>query len=326
MRTGGERSIGIGIVLAMLAVCRGALGQPTSLAQALFDEGRQLLLGGNVPAACAKFAESQRLEPAGGTLLNLAACHAREGRTASAWAEFGDALAAAERDGREDRVLEAKRQRERLEPHLARLTVLVRAPVPKAIEVRLDGTSLGAASWGVAMPVDPGEHDITAAAAGYVGWKGRALVGAEGTAVVEVPWLAPAAPEAPPPPAASNERPATTGTPDPGLAAYVFAAGGIAGVSLGTVFGLLAADKKNASASQCTPQGCFAGGVSLLRDAERDAWVSDFAFGAGIASLAAAAYLFFAPRNVPAPTATRGPRVSAAIGPRALALVGGWPW
>src|SRR5262249_36741107 len=64
-------------------------------AEALFHEGRKLLADGNVSAACPKFAESYRLDPAIGSLLNLAMCHEREGRTASAWSEFREAEAQA---------------------------------------------------------------------------------------------------------------------------------------------------------------------------------------------------------------------------------------
>jgi hypothetical protein len=84
---------------------------------------------------------------------------------------------------------------------------------------------------------------------------------------------------------------------------------GLTGVGVGTVFGLLAADKKNASAPDCVPlKGCYPSGASLMREADRDAWVSNIAFGAGGASLAVAAYLFFAPRTFAAPSRIRGRR------------------
>ena len=53
-------------------------------AEKLFQEGRRLMANGSIEEACAKFTESQRLDPSSGTLINLAACHAELGMTASA--------------------------------------------------------------------------------------------------------------------------------------------------------------------------------------------------------------------------------------------------
>lgn len=89
------------VALALAALCPQAplRAQPAptdrALAQAHFDEGRALLARGAIAAACPKFVESYQLEPALGTLLNLALCHEAQGRLASAWAEFNDARKAA---------------------------------------------------------------------------------------------------------------------------------------------------------------------------------------------------------------------------------------
>ena len=73
------------------------------IAQSLFDEGRILLEADRPREACPKFAESQRLDPGGGTLLNLALCLELSGKTGSAWARYQEARAIAARDGRKDR-------------------------------------------------------------------------------------------------------------------------------------------------------------------------------------------------------------------------------
>ena len=63
---------------------------PQARAEALFDEGVTLLDAKSFAAACARFEESQKLDPAPGTLFNLATCEegqAHFGTAARRWRE-----------------------------------------------------------------------------------------------------------------------------------------------------------------------------------------------------------------------------------------------
>jgi hypothetical protein len=133
-----------------------------ALAQQLFDDARKLVEDKRYAEACPKFAESQRLDPGGGTLLNLAVCHELEGRTATAWSEFHDALAMAGKDGRKDREDLANTHIADLAPRLVRIVV----HVPPALAARrpvvaIDGSELQQAAWETTFPIDPGEHRVT---------------------------------------------------------------------------------------------------------------------------------------------------------------------
>jgi Flp pilus assembly protein TadD len=93
--------------------------EPTARSNGLFAEGKRLLSKGDVPAACARFAESHRLAPRGGTLLNLGLCHEREGKLEDARRELAEALIRAQKDGRADREPIAREHLAAVESRLA---------------------------------------------------------------------------------------------------------------------------------------------------------------------------------------------------------------
>ena len=181
--------------LAGLAVVGPASAQggdtDRQIAQQLFDDGRALVEAKRYAEACTKFAESQRLDPGGGTLLNLAVCHELEGKTATAWSEFRDALGQAVKDERRDREDIARTHIADLAPRLMRIVVQVPEGVAtRDPEINLDRSKLPATAWNTPIAVDPGEHRVTVSAAGMETWSTTVSVTVPGrTFAVELPSL-----------------------------------------------------------------------------------------------------------------------------------------
>ena len=139
-------------------------------ARVLFAEGRKHQADdGRYAEACPKFEASFRLDPGIGTNFNLADCFEHLGRTASAWGRFLDVAAATKAAGQSQREQVARARAAALEPNLVRLVVEVSSPVDGLI-VERDGVVVGRASWGLALPVDPGDHVVAASAPGKRRW------------------------------------------------------------------------------------------------------------------------------------------------------------
>ena len=149
--------------MALLLAARAG-AEPTdeekAVADLRFREGRELLADKKVDLACAKFAESARLFPRAGVLLNLASCHETQGKIASAWTEYALANSAAHKEGRADREEIAQKKIAALKDELSWLTIQVPAGTEGGLEVRRDGVAVGRGAFGVAIPVDPGEHVV----------------------------------------------------------------------------------------------------------------------------------------------------------------------
>lgn len=104
-------------------------------AEALFEEGRQALAAGDYLTACAKFEESQRLDPGAGTLLNRATCEEKLGNDQRALQHFREALELLAPE--DDRVPFAEARIAELEARAAAPPAPAPAPAPNAApEVR----------------------------------------------------------------------------------------------------------------------------------------------------------------------------------------------
>lgn len=272
----------------------------TALAETLYQQGKSLMDQKKYDDACPKFAESHRLEPATGTLLNLASCNEARGRLATAWAEYNDAIAAARRDNREDRVQFARDRIAAIEPKLARVTIVVPAEVEvEGLEVRFDGQVFGKAAWGVPAPTDSGKHTIEVSAPKKKPWSQSLQVADAEQKTLQIPVLIDAPedsasetsfmPVTQPPThdRVEMERPVPTGVWIAGGATVLLAIG--AGVS-----GVLYLDKKSAyEDANADP----ASSISKRDDARDEARTWGLANGVlGVAAVVGAAttgYLYF---------------------------------
>ena len=161
-------------------------------AETLFVDARKLLAAGKYTEACKGFAESQRLDPGVGTLLNLGRCYEKMGRTASAWSTYREAAAAARAANQGAREKNARLAAEALESKLPKLTIVVAgAETSPRLEVRRDGAVVPASMWGMSVAIDPGDHLFEASAPGYKPWRSRVVAEAGKAVTVSVPALEP---------------------------------------------------------------------------------------------------------------------------------------
>lgn len=223
-------------------------------ADALFQRGRELLREGKVADACKLLEESQRLDPAGGTLLNLSRCYEGLGRFASADAVLERALALATSRGRDDAVSFVEGERSRLAPRVDRM-VLSAPSLPPDAGVELDGRRLSAKQVASPIPIDPGSHTLVVDATGYLSFRRTFHLEADPATsgrVIDIRVPALARKEKPAAPAAPSDPP---GAWMSGVGWSSMAAGGVA-LGVGAALGIAAIVTYDDAERRCPLRDC----------------------------------------------------------------------
>lgn len=302
-----------GLVAVLLCITSVGYAQDAKVAaEALFDDARKLMTAGQYAPACAKFEQSQRLDPGIGTLLYLADCYEKAGRVASAWATFREGASQAKAAGQTERASAGESRARALEGRLSRLELSV-SPANAALAgfaVRRGGNPVPRELWGVSVPVDGGEWTIEASASGARAWSKKVTVRAEGDVVtLAIPELEPesaASPPDPPPvavtpavvpsPASAPRAPtedASGGGDTQRAIGLVIGGVGVIGVGFGSYFGLRAFSKNSDAESHCRGAVCSdPRGEALTNDAKDAAALSNVLFGVGLAALAGGAVVY----------------------------------
>jgi serine/threonine-protein kinase len=315
------------------------------MAEALFQEGRKLVEQKRYAEACPKFAESQKLDPGIGTLLNLATCHELEGKTATAWSEFTQVLGFAERESRPDAQQFAKSHLAALTPKLAKFVIVVpKESEQPDLEVTLDGQAFGKPAWGVAAPIDPGTHVVAAGAAGRKRWTTQVAFTAAEQKTITVPTLeidtsseppsAPAPPgepiappSAPMPPAADSRTgsgpqaaPSNTTGQAQRMAGIIVGGAGIVAMGAGVILGFSAKSTYDDSSRYCDASGCDAPGLALRSTAVGRGQVATALFALGAGTAVGGAVLWFTAPHARSAT----PVARIGLAPSGVVVKGTW--
>lgn len=302
-------------------------------AEDLYQQGLELAKQERWGEAAGKFEESNRLDPAPGTTINLADCYEHMGKLASAWTLFLEAGSVFQRRTPPDPRGEIAASRAAaLQPKLSRLTIDVPAGVRAipGLEVRRDGQVVGAAQLGTAIAVDPGKHAIEVSAPGKETWKAEVTVGAEAAKEsIGVPALVDAKDAGGGGGAGAGSG---SGWPWQKKAGLGMAGGGVVGVVIGAVFGVDALGKHDELQKRCSagaPRSCDAEGLRIADAQGTVANVSTVGFAVGGALIAAGVVLWVvAPAEVKAApekgaTGVKGVWLAPAVGAQTGAVIGG---
>jgi hypothetical protein len=294
--------------LSACSIARVALAGDAETAEALFQSGREAMARGDLAAACPRLAESQRLDPAAGTLLNLAECEERAGKVASALLHFQEAHD--ELPPGDYRIPFSAERIAELTPRVPRLVLKVRGPLSPKVTVVRDGTTLEAASFDLPLPVDPGAHSCVLRWPGHQDATAEVTVREGETKILD---LAPGAvfPSGGP----AKDR----GSPQRRWG-WGLGAGGLGALLAGGIFGITSKVTYDNAKNGCPDGNLMAcpTGVSGSQSAYTQAEISDVAFVAGGALVAAGIVLYL--------TAPKGMTVAPAVGAReaGLTILGGF--
>lgn len=291
------RAVRVAIFLGLSTATGGAAADDVALD--LFNRGLAHMLAGRQDAACPLIAQSYEREPLPGTLFTLAECEAQRGHLAAAlryhdaYLTVFDALTPEKQAKQRGREKIAAAQRAALGPRVPTLTVTLPEGAPAGTVVRCDGRTLGASSLGAPMPLDPGDHVVTAEAPGRPVIERRVTLAERDRKVIALPVDPPRDPRR--------------------TAGFVAVGLGAAGLLASAITGGLALGEKATADARCADlpsgeRGCDAPGKAAADRAQALARAGTVGFGAGAANLALGAVLLLVggSRSTAAPPRTAG--------------------
>ena len=311
-------ALGTGVLqLSLLGVANAEEDSATEIAAArtLAVDGLKLAQAGKCEEAIPKLERAEKLHHSAIVLSRLGECQVTEGKLVEGTEMLRKVLreplpanpspALSKAYERAQTVLDSAK------PKIAGLTVSVTAPAGADLRLVVDGVAVANTLVDSELPADPGEHVVEASAPGYLKATARVTLGSADkktvTLKLEVDPNAPA-------PTAINARPeanaaaatqvkATQAAAPPPVApapphkspsrapAYVSWGVGLAGVGVGTAFGVMAMKGKNDL--DCQNDNCPPSSAGAVDTAKRNGNISTIAFAVGGAGLVLGTVLYF---------------------------------
>jgi len=258
----------------------------TAAAEALFNEARSAMAEKKFDTACDKFRESNRLDPALGTLFNLANCEEQRGRLATASALYRQVI---ERlPAGDGRLPVAKDRALALDARVPRLTLRARHALPAGTVITVAGLARQAASLGSPILLDPGTYRVLVLTPGKATQQYEVTLSEGDSAEFPVDAV-------PSTPAVFVAAPSDQSARDRRqLFAYVAGGVGVTAMTIGFFSGLAALHQKSLGDHNCNDQTrtCNQAGLDANGRARTFARISSVGLVVGVVGLGLGTYVW----------------------------------
>lgn len=301
-----------GLAFAIVGTTDSAQAEPSPRelkeARATFQAGLALEAAADFKAALGKFREVAEVRQTPQVMFHIARCLENLGRWTEALGTYRMAIDRARDEGADDVVESSDTARQALEARMPKVQV-IRGKGATGAVVKLDGVRIGAASFGVKMPADPGGHRVVATVDGKEAFA-QTVVLKEGR--VETVSITIEGDVAPPPPPSETPKPVEIGPSQ--RTGYIFLGAGITSVVVGGMFVKLRNDTINELEGQCVDDHCS----QALEDTSNRGKIFTMAanafLGAGVISAGIGTVILM--QSDAEPEAPAGPKPDSPPGPR----------
>jgi hypothetical protein len=277
-----------------------ASAENVATARAHFARGVKLYEEDDFRGALIEFSRAYELAPNWAVLYNI-------GQSYYQLRDYANALKTLEKYVKEggsriaaDRQSEVNREIEEVRGRVARVTLKTNQP---DADLALDDAPMGKSPLAEPVLIGIGRHKLTASKAGFVtATKVVDVAGAE-SITIELPLHAEA------------QRSAETARPNY-TAAAIAGGVGLAGIAVGTVFGVAAMSNKSSLNSECNAQKiCPTSAQGNINAFSTNGLVSTIGFGVGGAGIALGLYLFIRERSKSSGDEGTQPAAAAGVRP-----------